>query len=490
MRVLEIIVLVVITILPFLKRILLKKVSKKNIMFFLLGLVLLHLIMDGWRWQMFPVYILILVVIWRIHLIDIGVRIKLSFIRFFGYCLLTLMLVLGWFLPFLLSVFSLPEPTGDYFVGSKWMHIQTDREELITKDSLDKRELMVKVWYPTKHISDAKREAYIDEANRIGFIKKYSMGVLPPFTINYLDRIKTDVYQDAPIGKETFPVLIFSPGYGSMSTGYYSLLTEIVSHGYIIINVTHTYESLGTTFPDGEMKFFDYEYLSKEDTGSMEHIIPIKNAFTQDISFDERHRIIREASRGYVVTKIVKRWSDDLVSVMDRLENWNDNGFFKDRMDLNKIGVFGHSRGGGAAGQVTIKDNRIKAAANIDGIQWGEMMDTIYQKPFLYISSDWPADHQDINSHVYVNKSTDYFYESKLLQSGHPNFMDIPFMIPIQSIAGTGSIDPKLGMKITTELVTSFFDRHLKNIDRENPLKIGERYELLEIEVYKGDSIQ
>ncbi|WP_299213267.1 hypothetical protein [uncultured Aquimarina sp.] len=490
MRVLEIILLIFVTILPFVKRQSIKEIPKKYWITSLCVVMVLHLSVEGWRWQMIPGYLLIVILIWRMYLVYVNKPFKLTLRRGLGYLGLIMLLIVGWILPIVLPVFSLPEPTGAYSVGSKWIHIQTDREELITKDSLDKRELMVKVWYPTKHISDVKRETYIDDANRIGFIKKYSMGVLPPFTINYLDRIKTDVYLDAPIQKETFPVLIFSPGYGSMSSGYYSLLTEIVSHGYIIINVTHTYESLGTTFPDGTMKFFDYDYQSREDAGSMEHITPIKNAFLRDISFDERHRIIREASKDYVVTKIVKRWSNDLVSVIDILENRNDNGFFKDRLDLNKIGVFGHSRGGGAAGQATITDNRIKAAANIDGIQWGEMMDTIYHKPFLYISADWPAEHQDINSHVYVNKSTDYFYESKLLQSGHPNFMDIPFMIPVKSIAGTGVIDAELGMKITTQLVTSFFDRHLKNDESKDPSGVAKKYELLEMKVYKGDSVR
>ncbi|MHA7055605.1 alpha/beta hydrolase family protein [Aquimarina sp. M1] len=490
MRILEITLLIVITILPFVKRLLLRKTQKKYMLSFILILTFLHLSIDGWRWQMLPAYLLIIIVIWRIYRINIEVNSKPSFIGIFGYAIVILTLIPMWSLPFILAVFSLPESTGKYDVGSKWMHIQTDREELITKDSLDKRELMVKVWYPTKDVFDIKKEKYIDEANRIGFVKKYSMGVLPPFTINYLDRIETDVYRDAPIGKKTFPVLIFSPGYGSMSTGYYSLLTEITSHGYIIINVTHTYESLGATFPDGEMKFFDYEYLSREDASSMKHIAPIKNAFTKDISFDERHRIIRESSKGYFATKIIKRWSNDLIAVMDTLENWNDKGFFKDRMDLNKIGVFGHSRGGGAAGQAMIKDNRIKAAANIDGIQWGEMMDTIYQKPFLHISSDWPADHQDINSHVYINKSNDYFYESKLLKSGHPNFMDIPLMIPIKSLAGTGAIDAKLGLKITNELLLEFFDKHLKNKTKSDPFIVSNRYTLLEMNVYKGDSIQ
>ena len=74
------------------------------------------------------------------------------------------------------------------------------------------------------------------------------------------------------------------------------------------------------------------------------------------------------------------------------------------------------------------------------------------------MSADWPAEHEDINSHVYINKGTDYFYETKLLQSGHPNFMDIPLMVPVPALSGSGNIEPHEGLKIVTELVTAFFD--------------------------------
>lgn len=472
------------------KRPLLRIVSKRYTIYFLLVLMVLHLLIDGWRWQMFPAYVIMTILIWRINRIDFMKTVKPTFIRVFGYLLLVLVLVVGWFLPQVLPVFSLPKPTGIYQVGSKWIHVKTDLDEVITKDPFDKRELMVKMWFPTDDISKGEREPYVDEANRLGFIRKYSMGILPSWTINYLDRVKTYVYEGVPIAQQKFPVLIFSPGYGSKSTGYYALLSELASHGYIIVNVSHTYESLGTTFPDGTQFFFDYDYQYERDATSMEHILAIKEAFSKDISFEERHKIVREASKDYFVTHIVERWSKDLISVINHLEKLNNDGFFKDRLDLDKIGAFGHSRGGGAAGQTALKDKRVKAAANIDGIQWGEMMDTIFQKPFLFLSADWPEDHENINAHAYVNKSTDYFYECKLLTSGHPNFMDIPLMIPLQSLAGTGTIDAEQGLKITNELIVEFFDKHLKKDVKADPFKIREKYNLLEMKVHKGNSIR
>ncbi|AUP79966.1 alpha/beta hydrolase family protein [Flavivirga eckloniae] len=489
MRILEIILLLIVTILPFVKRPLLKIINKKYLLIALATILILHTVIESCRWQLIPAYLLMLVLMWRIISIDQTKTNKLTFLRGLGYIFIIILLIPSWFLPNLLPVFSLPKPTGEYPVGTHSIHLKTNIDEIITKDENDKREFMVKVWYPSSSIVSGKQEPYLDRANRVSFINKY-LGGINPNLLNYLDHVDTYVYENVPIVEKNFPVLIFSHGYGSNALGYYSLLTEIASQGYIILNLNHTYESLGSTFPDGREKFFDYEFQANQTVNVLERMKPVKEAFKKELSFEERHAIIREASKGYSVTNMIKRWTTDIIYTIDQLENWNSTGFLKDKLDLNRIGVFGHSRGGGAAGQTAIKDTRIKAAANIDGVQWGEMMDTIYHVPFLYISADWPAEHEDINSHVYKNKSTDYFYESKILTSAHPNFMDIPFMIPIKELAQTGAVDAELGIKITNELVTAFFDRHLKNNYIADPKKISQKYELLEMTIHQGDSIR
>ncbi len=63
-------------------------------------------------------------------------------------------------------------------------------------------------------------------------------------------------------------------------------------------------------------------------------------------------------------------------------------------------------------------------------------------------------------------------------------------MIPVQSLAGTGEIDPYLGTQIVTELVTSFFDRHLKGLQDADPRDVADQYALLEMNIYEGDSIK
>ena len=106
--------------------------------------------------------------------------------------------------------------------------------------------------------------------------------------LNYLNKVETNVYRNIEIADEVFPVLIFSHGYNSKANGYYALLTELVSHGYIVFAINHTYESTGTTFPDGSESYFDYDYASQIEAGTWETIEPAIETFKNRLSFEEQ----------------------------------------------------------------------------------------------------------------------------------------------------------------------------------------------------------
>lgn len=487
MRFLEIILLLTVTILPFAKRPISKHLRQEILLIFPGIILILHLIIDGWRWQMVPAYVLVLLLIGRLKVLQSNDFVKLNFKRAIGYFFIIVLLITGWVLPNILPVFDLPQPSGKYQIGTKMIHIKTDGEEVITEDPTDKREFMVKVWYPATVDVDAhESEEYADYAGRSGFASGYGF---PKSTLHYLDYVKTHVYAEVPVASGSFPVLIFSHGFATIPTGYYALLSEIASQGYVIININHTYESLGTSFPDGRIAYFDRAFNAKNTANFHEEVGPVIEAFKNGLSYEERHPIVRKGVKAYFEGRTQNRWAQDVISVLDLLEGWNQSGFLRGRLALDKIGTFGHSVGGGTAGNVAMKDQRIKAAVNLDGIHWGNQIDTLYHIPYLFVSADWPEEHEDISSHVHINKGSDYFYEAKILKSGHPNFMDIPFMVPVKSLTGNGDIDAELGIEIATKLVTAFFDKHLKNMVAE-PRQIADQYELLELKVFEGDSIR
>ena len=457
-----------------------KNIEKEYVLGVLISVLLLHLIIDGYRWQMIPAYLILLIALTTTT--RRSNKKSSTVVKVFKGIGLMLLLILGIFLPSVLPVFDLPEPEGPYTVGTKDIFLRLGREETITEDETNQRKLMIKVWYPSSD-SGGEMDLYIDEGGRHGFAQKYG---LPNSTFNYLDKIETHVYRDATIAGEKFPVLVFSHGYNSKANGYYALLSEIVSQGYVVFAVNHTYESTGSTFPDGSEAYFDYEYAQKIESGTWKNMQPVIAAFKEDLTFEERHPIVKKGLRTYFVRGIVERWAEDLTDVVDQLDKWNSSGFFEGRLDIQNIGVFGHSRGGGAAGEALLTDNRIKAGANIDGVQWGRIVDTSFTDPFLFISADWPEEKEDLNSHAYINKSQSFFYEARILNTGHSSFMDIPFMIPLEVLSQSGDIEPEMGIEITSRLVTSFFDRHLKNRDVDFD-SLESKYDRLNLNIYEKE---
>ncbi|MGI9530527.1 hypothetical protein [Lutimonas sp.] len=458
------------------------QLKKNYVIGLLVGVLLIHFLFNGYRWQMIPAYFLwVIALITAIKQSDRKPSMALKVLKIIG---LTIVIILAVALPSLLPVFDLPEPRGEFTVGTKDILLELDRDELITADKNDKRSFMIKVWYPSKSM-DGEKDLYVDQAGRNGFAVKYG---LTPSMLNYLDKVDTHVFRDIEIADGTFPVLIFSHGYNSKANSYYALLSELASRGYVIFALNHTYESTGATFPNGDLKYFDYEFASQIESNTWHIMEPVVEAFKSDLSYEERHPIIKTGLTTYFVRGMVERWAEDIVDVVDELNQWNQEGFFQGKLDTSKVGVFGHSRGGGAAGESLLIDDRIKAGANVDGVQWGRIVDTAFDKPFLFISADWPEEKDDLNSHAYINKSTAVFYDTRILETGHSSFMDIPFMIPLEALSQAGSIDPTLGMEITSNMVASFFDKHLKSepIDMKN---LDKKYDMLRMNIYSGDSI-
>lgn len=477
MRAFEILVLLVSFASLFYLTLIKSRIHKKIELTIILGLLVVHFIFEGYRWQMIPIYILLYIIgfyIYKEYSIFKGGWFKKSFTTL-G---LSILLIIGYTLPTVLPIFELPKPTGKYKIGSQYIHLKTDREETITSNPDDKRELMIKVWYPAI-IKNESKEPYLNNGDRISFAAKYG---LPKSTFNYLDHVKTNTYLEPKVVNKKFPVLIFSHGSYSKASGYYAIIEEIVSNGYIVLNINHTYESTGTLFPDGNIKLYNKEYDSKYlNTQEMAELAwKSQQDFNNSKNENERLLVSKNILKNYVGADISKRWTKDIISVIDALQNWNQNSFLANRLDVSKIGVFGHSQGASAVGEATLQDHRISAGINLDGVQWGKTIDTTLTKPFLLVSSDWKSPHPNFNKYAYRNGSSFVFYDAKIKNSGHASFMDIPLMINIPQLNESGTINPKEAYKIINQIVVSFFDNHLKNKEN-NLLKLPRKHESLEI---------
>jgi hypothetical protein len=120
-----------------------------------------------------------------------------------------------------LPFYSLPEPTGNFDVGTVVSDFtDKNRVETFSNEPDKYREIAVEFWYPT----DRK-------------------GAEPQYDIS-----------GAPVSasQQNYPVLIFSHGAFGMRKSNASTFRELASHGYIVASIDHTYHSFYTSFANGK----------------------------------------------------------------------------------------------------------------------------------------------------------------------------------------------------------------------------------------------
>jgi len=103
----------------------------------------MHIWIETYRWQMIPAYMITLVAWLRI----LGRRTESSKL---GLTLNLILVVTSLGLSYVLPVFEIPAPEGPYGVGTTTRHlIDITRPETATINPEDKREIGLKIWYPS-----------------------------------------------------------------------------------------------------------------------------------------------------------------------------------------------------------------------------------------------------------------------------------------------------------------------------------------------------
>jgi dienelactone hydrolase len=146
---------------------------------------------------------------------------------------------------------------------------------------------------------------------------------------------------------------------------YESLLCEVASRGYVVAALWHPYSTQVVAFPDGTV-------LWGNAAGGM-----------GGAPADEQQARLERL--GLV-------WAADQRFVLDRLAVWNDqHERLRGRLDLERVGTFGHSLGGAAAAQAARDDGRIDAAINLDGAMFGSVTTEGSRVPFLLLHGERPV---------------------------------------------------------------------------------------------------
>jgi predicted dienelactone hydrolase len=368
--------------------------------------------------------------------------------------------------------------TGPFHVGTiRFRFIDESRPEIFTPAHDDHREVVIKLWYPAEKESCRKKAPYIEGALK----RKNTLPANSPLPPHFFDRIahvESNSFYDAAVSerRRKYPIILFSHAYGAGMSANSLLMEELASHGYITVSIGHAYETSHFLRPDGSIEVFDpaNEELMKRAV-ERKHSLSLQRRINETNDEKEMQMIIEELmDKRPKIMESLKIWVDDISFIIDRLEELNDReGIFHAKLDLDRIGVMGHSFGGVAAGQACIVEKRCKAGVNLDGLQIGDMLKTPLEKPFMFIHHDNKGAPHGRPNEIFFNRSKNTAYMMVIRGTTHFSFSDLslPFYADILNPpAGfAGTIDGYRCVKILNEYVRAFFDSHLR----------GEKAELL-----------
>ncbi|WP_152395997.1 alpha/beta hydrolase [Paenibacillus guangzhouensis] len=428
--------------------------------------VLLHGLIEGMRWQMTPVYLisLIPIVMWGARHITKPKEVNKKASRIRLILVATLAVLYSFIavaLPLLLPVFTFEKPTGPYNIGTVSYAWKDDRrEELHTPEPGDKRELMVQIWYPVSADAKGKRAPYVSHPDI--FAEGYGTALhMPKLLFTSIGFVKTHAIEAAALSDQesSYPVLIFSHSLNGTKNQNTFEIEQLVSHGYIVVGIDHTYRSTISVFPDGR-------------------VVPF---------------VPQESNTIDYLDQINEEWVEDAKFVLDQVEKLAKNDpdhRFTDRMDLERIGMFGHSFGGATTTQMLMTDSRIKAAINMDGGLYGKLRIPAdgLKKPFLMMSADGTLagtthmSDEEIASQGTTRKDLDKFFEDTFARQAsvavggnywmtlkhmkHMGFSDMYLISPI--FEKSEGVDVQRVHQLINDYSLDFFNHYLK----QQPVKL------------------
>jgi hypothetical protein len=196
------------------------------------------------RWQMAPVYFLLVV----LCLLLFRRPYSHVVLRSMGLALGILLLAVSVTLSFGLPVLTLPPPDGRYLVGTTSLSlVDQSRNNSFFGAPDRKRELYVQVWYPGVANQEKPEPRTLWQELHRGDLDLFTL-----FT-RYLRGVKTHSYEGVSLSPEptSYPIIVFSHAIVSFAEQNTLLMEHLASHGYIVFGVSHTYASMRVVAADG-----------------------------------------------------------------------------------------------------------------------------------------------------------------------------------------------------------------------------------------------
>lgn len=415
----------------------------------LAGLALLamiaHVALEQARWQLYPVYAIIVFVLYLSTRVDAKQH-GLATRIFVG--LGTVTILFSGFLAYALPVPRIPAPEGPYKIGTAtWQYDDTTRTDPYAPAPDWPRKIMLQAWYPAEAAPGARPAPWCGQIAVFGPAIAREVG-LPPFFLNHLTLVQSHSIANAEVRAQEggWPVVIYSHGWTGFRNVAVDEVEALASRGYVVLAPDHIHGAIATVLTDG--------------TVALNNPAAMPPAEPKD-------------ARQIGIERLVDTYAGDLRFVLGLIEQMNSGAIpspFQGKLDLGRIGLFGHSTGGGAVYEVAATDPRVKALFAYD--LWTEPISPeVRTKPltipfYSLRSAEW-ALRDDAKARIHrelLAQAQGPKYDGYIADAKHADFTLMPILSPFAGLLGrTGPIDARRVLHINNACLTTFFDHHLRD---------------------------
>ncbi|WP_280473503.1 alpha/beta hydrolase family protein [Nocardia asiatica] len=354
----------------------------------------------------------------------------------------------------------LPAMTGPHGVGNRRLFLtDTARTDPITGSG--QRKVSVTAWYPTPSTGAVARylsnvDSYdetmalnlVNGLENAGCSKQFWTGAIkcggffgnvdPNTTMFGNIRARdTRAVKDAVVSTDlgALPVVVFSPGFGIPGNHASILAQELASHGYLVLTLSHTYESIVTEQSNG---------------------VVLQNGGAVSNQWQ----------------KVLTARMGDVDFILDQLPTL-PNGI-GGQADLAKIAAVGHSYGGYTALETAYHDSRVKAVVNLDGTAGydnteNHAQDNGVQVPVMLLSGDinlgdnYLVGGEHASWATYRNTTHGPLHMLEVAGAKHYAFTDVG-LLTVKTADLNGSINPARAMTLHSLFTRAFLDQYIKGV--------------------------
>lgn len=309
------------------------------------------------------------------------------------------------------------------------------------------RKILLSIYYPSEAFGfESKYISMFEPCTPLAIDMLTNMGV----NNEYITKLVTGICNNAAVRKDTgnCPVILLSPAFGVVRDMYSYCVEHLVNCGFIVIAIGATHESIFSIFPDGS---FLHQSTEISDIDSL------------DIQAWKGLLKLRVDDVNYVISHVDE--------ILDSVENLGAI------VDLNKMGIIGHSLGGATAYEVLNKESKVKAGILLDPSFHLMNADSKATNNSLLVIRQEKCSAEELDGEIskdllplllegyntlYHTSDHNSFY-LKLRGAHHMTFSDIPIHYQEEGI--------ELYHSIVNKYISAFFDEHF-NTDNLNFQKL------------------